>query len=141
MTAVADRVRSRRVRLSGPVTVAGLALAGCAVLYVRDPNVPGAYGYCPFKSVTGLDCPFCGSLRAYHALLHGQLATAMNFNVLTVLALPFALGYWAVWLRRDRRGDPALPWRTDVVIGLGVLLVVFWVTRNLPFVPYLSSSR
>src|SRR5262245_60026021 len=42
-----------------PVLVGGLALIGCVVLAVRDPNERGSYGLCPFKAVTGLDCPGC----------------------------------------------------------------------------------
>jgi hypothetical protein len=126
---------------SGPAMAAGAAVAGCALLYVRDPNVPGSYGLCPFKALTGWDCPFCGSLRGIHALLHGQLATALNFNVVTIVGLPLVIGYWVVWLRRSRHGDYALPFRTDVAVVVLAVLGVFWVVRNLPGVPYLASDR
>jgi hypothetical protein len=126
---------------SGPAMAAGAAVAGCALLYVRDPNVPGSYGLCPFKALTGWDCPFCGSLRGIHALLHGQLATALNFNVVTIVGLPLVIWYWVVWWRRSRRGDGALPFRTDVAVVVLAVLGLFWVVRNLPGVPYLASDR
>ena len=126
---------------SGPAVAAGAALAGCALLYVRDPNVSGSYGYCPFKALTGWDCPFCGSLRGIHALLHGQLATALNLNVVTIAGLPLVIWYWVVWWRRARRGDSALPFRADLAAVVLVVLAVFWVVRNLPGVPYLASYR
>jgi hypothetical protein len=125
---------------SGPAVAAGAALAGCALLYVRDPNVPGSYGLCPFKALTGWDCPFCGSLRGVHALLHGQFAAALNFNVLTIVGLPLVIWYWVVWWRRSRRGDASAPFRADVAIAVLAVLAVFWVVRNLPGVPYLASS-
>jgi hypothetical protein len=126
---------------SSPVIVAGMALAGCALLYVRDPNVSGSYGYCPFHALTGWDCPFCGSLRGYHALLHGQVGTALDFNLVTVAALPLMIWFWVMWLRRAAHGDTAMPWRRDVAVGVLIVLTVFCVVRNLPGVPYLAASR
>ena len=52
------------------------------MLAVRNPNVSGSYGVCPFKAVTGWDCPFCGGLRGTYALIHGDVATALDRNVL-----------------------------------------------------------
>jgi hypothetical protein len=127
--------------VSAPVLAAGAALVGCALVYVRDPNVPGSYGYCPFRALTGWDCPFCGSLRGYHALLHGHVGTALDYNVVTIAALPLVMWFWVLWWRRAARGDTSLPWRTDVAVIVFAVLLVFWVVRNLPGVPYLASSR
>jgi hypothetical protein len=126
---------------SGPAVAAGAALGGCALLYVRDPNVSGSYGLCPFKALTGWDCPFCGSLRGVHALLHGQLAAALNFNVITIVGLPLVIWYWVIWLRRSRQGHPELPFRTDLAVAVLAVLALFWVVRNLPGVPFLASDR
>jgi Protein of unknown function (DUF2752) len=52
-----------------------------------DPNVPGRYPRCPFLSLTGLPCPGCGSLRALHDLVHGDLPSALGHNALFVVAL------------------------------------------------------
>lgn len=39
--------------------------------------------------LTGWDCPGCGSQRAIHALLHGDLAGAFGANALLVVLAPF----------------------------------------------------
>ena len=39
---------------------------------------PGHYPTCPFLAITGWYCPGCGSLRAVHDLLHGDLAGAVR---------------------------------------------------------------
>lgn len=39
---------------------------------------------CPFRTLTGLPCPGCGSKRAWTALMHGNLEGAVDAN-------PFAL--------------------------------------------------
>lgn len=45
---------------------------------------------CPFKFLTGLSCPGCGFQRALHALLHGQIHTAVSYNYWFVYAMPYA---------------------------------------------------
>lgn len=126
-----------------PATTGLAALGACVVVAAVDPNQPGRYPTCPFKLATGLDCPGCGTLRAVHALTNGQLVTALDHNVLTVLFLPVLAWAWVGWWRH-RRGDrptlPALP--PAVALGVAGLFTVFWVVRNLPLeaVAWLASG-
>ncbi|MFD1140618.1 DUF2752 domain-containing protein [Larkinella insperata] len=46
---------------------------------------------CPFKLLTGLECPGCGSQRCLHQLLHGRVGQAFSYNPLLVLSLPYLL--------------------------------------------------
>src|SRR5258708_14695303 len=79
-----------------PVGLGLLALAGgSVVLFLFNPSEWGFYPFCFFHRVTGLLCPGCGSLRAMHQLLHGQLAEAFHFNALFVLSLPLIGWYGA----------------------------------------------
>ncbi|HEX4866721.1 MAG TPA: DUF2752 domain-containing protein [Acidimicrobiales bacterium] len=113
-------------------TLAGAAVAGCALLAVVDPNEPGRYPLCPTAALFGLDCPACGTLRGLHSLTRGRIVEALDHNLLLLVAVP--LGAWAwVGLVRQAQGrpwtPPALPrWGLPV---LAVLLVVFAVVRNL----------
>jgi len=61
----------------------GLSLAAAAVLFAFDPAVTRWFPSCPLYALTGWLCPFCGSLRALHALLQGNVAAAAAFNPLT----------------------------------------------------------
>ncbi len=112
-----------------PATVAGAALAALAALYVIDPNstyVP----LCPLHALTGLWCPFCGATRATHALLHGDLGTALHDNALLVCAIPpvVLLGW-----HRVRDGQPIHhPLPGAARWALFGMAVVFTVLRNLP---------
>ena len=71
-------------------------LAGIAFLYLPSiPGIRGIFPACPFLSLTGCYCPGCGTLRALHTLLRGDVAGAIGYNVLTVLSLPFiAYSLW-----------------------------------------------
>ncbi|MDH4160017.1 MAG: DUF2752 domain-containing protein [Actinomycetota bacterium] len=121
-------------------------VAGAAVvLAVRDPNTAGSYGFCPLKAATGLDCPFCGGLRASHDLLVGDVVAAFDQNVLVpLLAVVVAAVVGATWLRRARSPGGARPrplaLPTRAVVPVLALLTVFTVVRNLPGVPFLGSG-
>ena len=63
-----------------------LALSPCvAALVVRDPADTGLFPPCPFLTLTGLQCPGCGTLRGLHQLLNGHLIAALGLNIVMVL--------------------------------------------------------
>lgn len=96
---------------------------------------------CPLRQFTGLDCPLCGATRATFALLRGDLATAIDHNLLYVLALPVVGLLMLLWLARGRR---SFPWMQTPLAtwSLVVVAVAFGILRNLPFdaVSVLGSS-
>lgn len=130
-----------------PLVTGGAALAGTLLLAAVDPtttHVP----LCPLKAVTGLDCPFCGSLRAVHALTRADLATAADHNLVFTVAVPFLVAAWLWWTAEAlgrRVPVPAMAaWaparaRTARWLGVGVL-VAFAVVRNLPSMHWLAST-
>ncbi|HYH57581.1 MAG TPA: DUF2752 domain-containing protein, partial [Anseongella sp.] len=73
--------------------IKSLGLAGVIVLlslyFFFDPSLAGFFPPCPFKRLTGLDCPGCGSQRALHALLNLHVGAAFRFNPLLLTAIPF----------------------------------------------------
>ncbi len=118
--------------LTGLIMGGVLALGGL-VLFYFDPSRHGFYPVCLFHRSTGLLCPGCGSLRALHQLLHGNLAAAVRDNALLVCVLPFLAGLaLRCWLTHARK--TSVPWGIRPLWlwgGLAVLLV-FAVLRNLP---------
>lgn len=132
-------VRRPARRLVTPLVTAGVAAAATVVLAVRDPHVPGSYGFCPLLALTGFACPACGGLRATHDLAQLDLASAWAANPLWVLLVPLVVAAWVVWVVRAARGRPGP--RVPVEVGWALLAVVvaFGVARNLPpLVPYLT---
>ncbi|HEX7169173.1 MAG TPA: DUF2752 domain-containing protein [Acidimicrobiales bacterium] len=93
---------------------------------------------CPLRTLTGLDCPLCGATRATFALLRGDVAAALDFNALYVIALPVLAAVAAVWVVQRRKGRPltsplASPLAPRLLIG-GAL--AYTIVRNLPFEPF-----
>jgi len=125
----------RRHRLYGAAG-SGVLLAG-ALGYVGlvDPhNTNSVYPLCPFKWLTGWNCPFCGGLRMTHDLLHGDLAASINDNVFLLVGIPLLAG-WV--LMRLRRGQPPLP--RPAVQAIAAAAMVWMVLRNLPGFPLVPT--
>ena len=124
-----------------PLGVAAAALAAAGYVASVDPNVAGHYPTCPFLAVTGWYCPGCGSLRAIHALGHGDLPTALARNPFAVVALGYLAVTWVLWLRRAVTQRP-VRWLAPPRVLYGVLgaILMFWVLRNLPGWTFLSPA-
>jgi hypothetical protein len=133
-------VRTGRGRdLRAPLGVAALAAAAVGVVALVEPNQPGHYPTCPFLALTGLQCPGCGSLRAVHAMAHGDVSVALGLNVLTVLAAVALVVIWLRWVRRSWTGRPRTGVAPPAMLwALAVVVVVFTVVRNLPFGAFLA---
>jgi hypothetical protein len=119
----------------GLLVVAGV---GLALLCVFDPATSGIFPPCPFRYLTGWYCPGCGSLRAMHQLLHGNLREAWALNPMAVLLLPFvSYGLVSEALREFRgRGLPQ-PFLPAIWIrGLCAAVLLFGIARNLPVSPF-----
>jgi hypothetical protein len=139
--ALATAHKSAMRRLAAPLAVAVAAVATSGVVGVVDPNQPGHYPLCPFRAVTGLDCPGCGSLRCIHALSHLDVKAALDQNLFTVIALPFIAVTWVRWLQRSSRGQPRpAPLNPRVIKAIAFAVIAFWIVRNLPGVPFLHSG-
>lgn len=118
-----------------PWGAGALALGALGYVGLVDPHRPGAlFPACPFKMLTGWNCPFCGGLRMTHDVLHGDLTAAVVDNVFVLIGLP-VLGLW--WLWRRRRGEPAFTPTVAAVIGVTAL--VWTVVRNLPGFPLVPT--
>jgi len=107
---------------------------GAVLLEVFDPATSGIFPPCPVRYLTGWYCPGCGSLRAIHQLLHGNLRAAWALNPLTVVLLPFltyGLASFALFkLREQELPQPYL--RASWIRALCVVIILFGIARNLP---------
>jgi hypothetical protein len=128
--------RANRIVLSIAVAV-GIVIA--VVLFVCDPTRVPIYPVCTFHRLTGLDCPGCGTLRAAHQLLHGNLWGALHLNALFVLSLPLLAWVGLRFARRSMTGGPATPAvRSKWIWWYVAAWIVFGVLRDLP-VPFFAS--
>lgn len=119
---------------------AGLAAAaaGVVILTVFDPANSGIFPPCPVHYLTGWYCPGCGSLRAIHQILHGDLRSAWAMNPLTVLLLPF-IGYGLAshaLVVLTGRSLPRVFLPAGWIRALCAAIVLFGILRNVPLYPF-----
>ena len=100
-------------------------------LYYFD-NSPFTFK-CPVKFLTGFDCPGCGSQRAIHSLLHGDIAKALSYNYFIIIGIPYAC---FVAITGVMKSEKTKHWR-NILAGpeAGVIflcLALAWtITRNI----------
>ncbi len=121
---------------SYPLLASAALLAG-ALGYIGlvDPHEPDSFfPICPFRLLTGWNCPACGGLRMVHDVLHGHLAAAINDNIVLLIGIPVLAG-WVLLRRRRGRWPLTLPAAAIVLITL----MAWTVVRNLPGFPLVPS--
>ena len=116
-------------------------LLGLAYGYFIDPTVSqGITMKCMTYENTGLYCPGCGETRAFHALLHGHILQAFDYNllfpfVLIIMGWFFLVGLTTLICRKRVMWIPE-SFPTWGAISIGVVIVLFTVLRNIPAWPF-----
>lgn len=103
-------------------------------LYRFSPTAYWFWPQCPFRLLTGLNCPACGIQRFIHALTNGNAREAIAYNYYLVYALPYAACVIATHLlptsRLKSRMEATFEGRT--AIGIYVVSFCAWlVVRNI----------
>ncbi|MFH9198479.1 DUF2752 domain-containing protein [Streptomyces anulatus] len=121
-------------RLATPIGILAAVAGAFAYVGSVDPNEPGHYPVCPLLKLTGVLCPGCGGLRSAHAFIHGDLGAALEANAIATVGYFLFAAVWGLWLVRAWRGQPLRIGLAPVWWwGVGAVLLIFTVVRNLPF--------
>lgn len=116
-----------------PVAV-GLVL----FFYFHNPEKSILFPKCPLYVWTGLYCPGCGSQRAVHSFLHFRFPEALHYNFLLFPAGLF-IAYHLVrpaMNKHFRLNWPDLLYRKNTPWIILAVVVIFWILRNIPLVPF-----
>lgn len=113
-----------------------IVLTVLAIIYKTYNPIDSIYfPKCPFKLLTGLYCPGCGSQRAIHYLLNFEIFNAMKENVMLVISIPYILTGFVFDSIKNPKGK-VLKWR-NILFGQKAILIVlilvisFWILRNI----------
>jgi hypothetical protein len=121
------------MRRSLLLVVAGLVMLVLGfIYYALDPSTSDAFPRCSFLSLTGYKCPGCGSQRAVHTLLNGDVAGAFRFNALLMIAVPW-MGL-CLFAESRRTRNPRLYARLNPELLMWLFLALtlsWWLLRNI----------
>ena len=119
-------------------TGVGAIVAGSGLVMYFDPSTVRFLPVCPLYTLTGFACPGCGLTRGFHALFHGDVLTALDFNALIpVWAVIFGYVLVSLVLLVVRgKGLPMWITRPAFLWTFMVVLLAFGVMRNLPIYPF-----
>ncbi len=112
-----------------------LAAVVLAVVYkMYDPFDFVFFPKCPFRELTGWECPGCGSQRALHHLLNGNVGGAFRANALLVVAIPYVIA--GIAIEQVKSPGPRLLVLRKALYGKWAIMVVltlilgFFLLRN-----------
>jgi len=121
--------------------IPGTAVVFVLLLYFFFDARDGTFPACPFYLLTNLYCPGCGSQRALSALVHGDMTDSLNYNPLLILFLPLFVVAAYYYIRNLFTADKKtayLVYSNKFVFGILILIICFWVLRNIPAFEYLA---
>jgi len=91
---------------------------------------------CFFHEITGLYCPGCGVQRSFHALLHGHVLTAIDYNLLFILFLPLIIYFVLPFTWDKKHAASSFIYKPVFSFAVASVVISFWVLRNIPFTPF-----
>lgn len=113
-----------------PLTVVGIFV----LYYFVSPLQSNFPIQCPWRLLTGTQCPACGFQRALFTLLHGDFYGAIRYNYFFIISIPYAfLVIVATWYNYHHVFDRlySLVYHRITLHTYVVLYFGWWILRNL----------
>ncbi len=120
------------------ISIAIIVLALLSLYFFWNPSEHNFFPKCPFYSFTGIYCAGCGSQRAFHEIINGQIITGVRHNYLLLIVF-LVVSYKAILFALNRLFNKTYfdlfhkPLASKVVL---ILVLLFWVLRNIRIYPF-----
>ncbi|MGM5470375.1 DUF2752 domain-containing protein [Flavobacteriaceae bacterium LMO-SS05] len=121
------------------IVLGAILFLGIVSLYFFwNPEGNNFFPKCPLHSLTGLYCPGCGSQRAMHQIIHGNIIEGLKYNYLIAL-LAIVLLYQSIIYVMNQLFDKTYynilhhPLTIKLIL---VFIILFWVLRNIRVYPF-----
>ncbi len=95
---------------------------------------------CPIYKYLHLTCAGCGTTRMLEEMFHLHFIRAFKYNPLMfILSIIFGIYLVYAGILYIRKGKIIKP-SSKVIIGIGILLIVYMMVRNIPALYYLRPD-
>ncbi len=125
------------------IIISAILFLGIVSLYFFwNPAGNDFFPKCPLHSLTGIYCPGCGSQRAMHQIIHGNIIEGLKHNYLIAL-LGMVLLYQFILYVMNRLFDKTYynilhhPLTIKLIL---VLILLFWILRNISVYPFTALA-
>ena len=119
-------------RLRGLALIFACAAVILTIYFFLNPATSSFAPKCLIRSLTGYDCPGCGSQRLLHALAHADFPAAWNANPFIICILPLLL--WWIWIDTDPSTYPRASRIVNspaFIITMLVIILIWTILRNI----------
>lgn len=104
------------------------------IIYKFNPSLYWFMPKCPFKLITGFNCPGCGIQRAIYELLHGNFYEAIKYNYFLVYSGPYFASFLVVWVMPDGKYRTSLKdiIENKIIVNIYIFSFILWlIFRNI----------
>lgn len=121
------------------ITSIVIVLLGVLSLYFFiNPSEYNFFPKCPLYTYSGIYCAGCGSQRAIHQIINGNIITGIRHNYLLVLVfavLSYKTGLFVLNKIYNKAHTDIFhkPMSTKIIL---VLVLLFWALRNINVFPF-----
>lgn len=116
-----------------------LAFLGMLALYVFwNPSDTNIFPKCPVFAMTGIYCPGCGSQRAAHQILNGNIIEGIRHNYMIALLVVVLLYQGFIYIMNEffNKNNPNLLHKSKITNSILIIVIIFWILRNIDVFPF-----
>ena len=120
------------------ISIVIFSLGIISLYFFYDPLVSTFFPKCIFNQATGLHCPGCGTQRAIHNILQGNIIIGFSYNIfllLIVLVLVYLL-LLNTFKKITRKEYSNILKKPIVTNSILVFVILFWILRNINIYPF-----
>ena len=132
-------------KLKSPIIIIGvLAFLGMLALYIFwNPSDTNVFPKCPFYVATGIYCPGCGSQRAAHQILNGNIIEGIRHNYMIALLAIVLLYQGFIYVMNELLGKSItnLLHKSKITMSILFLVLLFWILRNINVFPFTELAQ
>lgn len=107
-------------------------LIGGFIYFNYDPTSSILFPKCPVYAISGIKCMGCGSQRAIYSLLNLDILSALKYNGVLVLSIPFIIVLLYAELVKNKQAKFYRKVNNRWVIMTTLIVIIAWtVARNI----------